>query len=55
MTPYYEKLMQRLEAQGLIRRGDDGVQVTPEGDAYTRALIAAYPDKSKLRKLRVKQ
>lgn len=47
MTPF-EKLMRDLEAQGLVRRGDDGVVVvTPEGDEWTRALITAYPNINK--------
>lgn len=54
MSPH-EKMLVDLERQGLITRATDGTtMVTPEGDAYTRALIAAYPniDKAGLTKRR---
>lgn len=40
----YHQTIESLIAQGLLRRDGDRLIVTPEGDAYTRALIATYPD-----------
>lgn len=55
MTPH-EKMVEGLIKQGLVVRDGDKIVVTPEGDAYTRALIATYPniDKTGLTKRRRK-
>ena len=47
----HEKMIAELIEQGLI---DEAHSVTPAGEAYTRALIAAYPNinKPKRRKQR---
>lgn len=50
-TTYYERMIDGLVKDGLVERFDDGVvRVTPAGDEYTRALIAAYPNINKPRR-----
>lgn len=43
-TPYYHKTIESLIEQGLLVRDGDKIVVTPAGDEWTRALIAAYPN-----------
>ena len=51
-TTYFEKMIDGLVEQGLVVREPDGIRVTPAGDEYTRALIAAYPNINQPRRKR---
>lgn len=46
-TPYYHKTIESLIAQELVERDGDKIVVTPAGDEWTRALMAAYPNINK--------
>lgn len=40
----HDKMIEQLEADGLIERVGEEVKVTSRGHEWTRALIRAYPD-----------